>query len=174
MEDKLLDYFSENKFDFQEPHSGHLDRFENKLNSTTSKQQFSLKWMSAAASVILVLGFWLGGKHQQKQFELADVSPEMEEVQSYFVNTIHQEIKTIESYRSLDTEFIIEEALNQIEELEEDYTVFLSDLKTNKNQTEIINAMIKNYQQRLEVLENLLKQIEQIKNPKIINNELFL
>ena len=28
MEDKLHQYFSDNDFDIQEPHSNHLDRFE--------------------------------------------------------------------------------------------------------------------------------------------------
>lgn len=174
MEDKLTRFFSESNFDFQTPDDGHLARFERKLNQKETTQQFSWKWMSVAASVVLVLGFWLGSTHQKKQLELADVSPKMEEVQHYFVTTIQQELKNIEQNRSLDTETIIEQGLNQLEELEEDYNVFLADLNSNGNQTKIISAMIKNYQQRLEVLQNVLDQITQIKNPKIIENELFI
>ena len=34
--------------------------------------------------------------------------------------------------------------------------------------------MIKNYQQRLDILENTLKQIEQIKNPNTLKNEIYI
>ncbi|SDS13180.1 hypothetical protein SAMN05216503_2071 [Polaribacter sp. KT25b] len=174
MENKLNDFFSENNFDFQEPHSGHLERFERKLNQPQKKNKTSWKWLSVAASVVLVLGFWLGSNHKQQQMDLADVSPKMEEVQNYFVSTIHQELKDLEKNRSLETETIIEEALEQLEELEDNYKTFVKELNTDGNTRKIINAMIRNYQQRLEVLENVLLQIEEIKNPNLKNNEIYI
>lgn len=174
MENKLHDFFSENNFDFHEPHSGHLERFERKLNQPKKINKTSWKWLSAAASIVLVLGFWLGSNHEKKQIDLADISPKMEEVQTYFVSTIHQELKTLENNRSLETETIIEEALEHLEELEDHYKIFLKELNNEGNSRKIINAMIKNYQQRLEILENVLKQIEQIKNPNLLNNEIYI
>ncbi|TMM28780.1 DUF3379 domain-containing protein [Polaribacter aestuariivivens] len=174
MEDKLHQFFSENNFDFKEPHSGHLERFERKLNSTIKKPKTSWKWLSVAASVILVLGFWLGSNHQKRQMDLADVSPKMQEVQNYFVSTINNEIKVLEKNRSLDTETIIENALNELEELEDNYKIFVLELNKNGKQRRIISAMIKNYQRRLDILENTLKQIDQIKNPNLIKNEIFI
>ena len=174
MEDKLDQFFSENEFDFQEPHSGHLERFERKLNQPKKVVKTSWKWLSAAASVVLIFGFWLGSNHQKSQLDLADISPKMEEVQTYFVSTIRQELQTIEKNRNLDTESIIENALEELEELEDEYTAFVSELTKNGEQRKIINAMIRNYQQRLDVLENTLKQIEQNKNPNILNNEIYI
>ncbi len=174
MEDKLHQFFSDNNFDFKEPHSGHLERFKRKLNNPNKINKTSWKWLSIAASVVLVLGFWLGSNHQKQQIELADISPKMEEVQNYFVSTINQELNTLEKNRSLETETIIEQALDELEELEESYNVFITELNKNNNQREIINAMIKNYQQRLEILENVLKQIEQIKNPNLLNDEVYI
>lgn len=174
MEDKLHQFFSENEFDFQEPHSGHLERFERKLNQPEKKHRTSWKWLSVAASIVLIFGFWLGSSHQKKQLTLADVSPKMEEVQTYFVSTINQELKTLEKNRSLDTESIIENALDELEELEDEYKIFVKDLTKNGKQRKIISAMIKNYQRRLDILENTLKQIEQIKNPNLLNNEIYL
>lgn len=174
MEDKLKNFFSENNFDLEEPNTGHLKRFEYRLEAKNNNQKISFKWLSVAASIVLIIGFWLGSNHQKKQFDLADVSPKMEEVQTYFVNTINLELKQIEQNRNLETESIIEEALDRLEELEEEYNVFLTEINTNGKQTKVINAMIKNYQKRLEVLQNVLDQIEQIKNPKIINNEIYI
>jgi DNA repair exonuclease SbcCD ATPase subunit len=174
MKDKLQQFFSENDFDTQKPPSGHLERFEYKLNNPSNQNKTSWKWLSAAACVVLVLGFWLGSNHQKQPLDLADVSPKMEEVQDYFVSTIHQELKTLEKNRNLETETVIEEALEQLEELEDDYKNFVKELNNNGNSRKIINAMIKNYQQRLDILENVLQQIEQIKNPNNINNEIYI
>ena len=174
MEDKLHQFFSENEFDYKEPNVGHFNRFERKLNRPKKYQKTSWKWLSVAASVVLIFGFWLGSNHQKRQLDLADVSPKMEEVQSYFVSTIHQELKTLEQNRSLDTETIIESALNELEELEDNYKIFVKDLTKNGKQKRIINAMIKNYQRRLDILENTLQQIEQIKNPELLNNEIYI
>ena len=174
MEDKLHQFFSENEFDFQEPHSGHLERFERKLNPPKRKNKTSWQWFSAAASVVLIFGFLLGSNHEKRQLDLADVSPKMEEVQSYFVSTIHQELKTLEKNRNLDTENIIENALEELEELEDNYKVLIKDLTKNGKQKTIINAMIKNYQRRLDILENTLKQIEKVKNPNLLNDEIYI
>ncbi|WP_298778743.1 hypothetical protein [uncultured Polaribacter sp.] len=176
MEDKLHKFFSENEFDIHEPHESHLDRFERKLNITSSKKSSkkSWKWLSIAASVVLVFGFWLGNNQQKQSIDLADISPKMEEVQNYFVSTIHQEIKSLEKNRNLETETIIEQALEQLEELEDDYRLFVLELNENGNQRKLINVMIKNYQQRLEILENVLKQIEKNKNPNLLNDEIYI
>ena len=174
MENKLDAFFSENNFDFQELHSGHLERFERKLNQTKKNAKTSWKWLSAAASIILVFCFWLGSNHQKKQMDLADVSPKMEEVQNYFASTIHQELKDLEKNRSLETEHIIEAALEQLEELEDGYKAFVKELNIEGNSKKIISEMIKNYQQRLEILENVLKQIEEIKNPNLLKDEIYI
>ena len=174
MEDKLNQFFSENEFDFLEPHTGHLERFERKLNQQKKTVKTSWKWLSVAASVVLIFGFWLGSNHQKRQMDLADVSPKMEEVQSYFVSTIHQELKTLEKNRNLDTEKIIESALEELEELEDAYKVFVKDLTKNGEQRKIISAMIKNYQQRLDVLEYTLKQIEEVKNLNLVQDETYI
>ena len=174
MEDKLNTFFSENDFDFQEPHSGHLERFERKLNQTKKNSKTSWRWLSVAASIVLIIGFWLGSNHQKRMIDLADVSPKMEEVQNYFVNAIHQELKTVEKNRNLETETIIEKALDQLEDLEDDYRLFILELNVEGNKTKIINSMIKNYQQRLQILESVLQQIEQIKNPNLLNDEIYI
>ncbi|TVZ55390.1 hypothetical protein OD91_0637 [Lutibacter sp. Hel_I_33_5] len=176
MEDKLHQFFSDNNFDNNEPHSGHLDRFQRKLQQQNNPQKkTSWKWLSVAASVVLLIGFWLGNNNQQKDsLDLADVSPKMEEVQTYFVSTLHQELKEVEKFRSLETEEIIEHALERLEDLEDDYNAFTKELKNTENQKEIIYAMINNYQQRLEILEEVLKQIELIKNTKLEYNEEYI
>lgn len=174
MEDKLEDFFSDTDFDFQEPHAGHKNRFERKLNQPKKASKISWKWLSVAASVFLVLGFWLGNTHQKKQLELANTTPKIERVQDFFVATINQKLKKVEGNRSLKTEMIIEQALNELEDLEESYIVSLTELNVEGEPSKNLLIMIKNYQQRLVILENLLKQIEQIKNPSFLDEDTFI
>lgn len=174
MKNKLHHFFSENDFDFQEPHAGHLDRFERKLNQKKQPTQTSWKWLSVAASIVLLIGFWFGNSHQRQQIDLADISPKMEEVQNYFISTIKQELVSVESNRSLETEAVIEEALESLEKLEESYAFFILELSKKGNENKIIQAMIENYQQRLEILENVLMQIKLIKTLQTVNDEIFI
>lgn len=165
MEDKLHQFFDDNDFDIFEPHSGHFERFQRKLQQPKRKSGPSFFWMSIAASIILVLGFYLGSYQQQQTYGLADVSPKMAETQSYFVTTINQELKEIEQYRNIETETIIEDSLDQIEELEDKFKAFSEELSKNENKKFIILGMIENYQQRLIILSELLSSLEYQNNP---------
>lgn len=174
MEDKLHNFFSENEFDFQEPHAGHFQRFEKRLQGVKPQKKTSWKWMSVAASVVLLIGFTLGSMTNNDPVILSDISPKAQEVETYFVSTITMELQELEKSRTLDTEKIIEDALDQLEELEDNYKVFLEELNNTGEQRKIINEMINNYQKRLEILKNTLIQIEQIKNPKILDDEIYI
>jgi len=174
MEDKLHDFFSENEFDFHEPHSGHMQRFEKRLQAAQPEKQTSWKWMSVAASIVLLLGFYLGYNAQTAAPTLGGVSEKMEEVENYFVSTINFEIKELEKSRTLDTEEVIEKALERIEKLEDDYKAFIEELTNNGEQKQIIHEMIQNYQKRLDILQNTLTQIELIKNRKTLDDEIYI
>ena len=174
MEDKLHNFFSENEFDFQEPHSGHMQRFEKRLQGIQPKQRTSWRWMSVAASVILAIGFFAGYVFNSTEPTLSDVSSKMAEVENYFVNTIDFEIKELEKSRTLETEEIIEKALERIETLEDDYKTFIEELTNNGQQQRVIQEMIQNYQKRLDILQNTLQQIELIKTQKTLDDEIYI
>ncbi len=171
MEDKLDTYFKNTDFDVDVPRFGHLDRFEKRLNPQKKQRSFSYKWMSVAASVILVLGFWLGANVTDKTLVLADVSPEMQETETFFVSTIKQELITVEKNRNPSTERVIEDALNQLEKLEDKYQDLVKALNKSNSDRRVVYAMISNYQSRIEILQDVLKQIDQINNIKVNNND---
>ncbi len=164
-DDKLVDFFMNNDFDIHEPHQGHEDRFLRKLNQPKQQNKLPWKWLSIAASVLLLIGFSLGNVYKERQYDLADISPKMAETQDFFVATIAQELKEVERFRSLKTETIIEDALDEVEELEDEYKSFKKDLNTIGNQRRIIKNMIDNYQRRLDILEKLLLQLDKVNNP---------
>lgn len=174
MEDKLNTFFKDNNFDVDVPRFGHLDRFEKRLNPQEKKKSFSYKWMSVAASVILLIGIWMGSNFTDNTLLLADVSPEMKETETFFVTTIKQELKEIEKYRNPTTERVIEDALNQLETLEDKYKELVKDLNKSFNDRRVVYAMISNYQNRIEILQNALLQIDEIKKLKVKNDEIYI
>lgn len=171
MKNNFENYFSETDFDFQEPESGHFERFENKLKASKKSDKLSWKWLSVAASILLMVGFWFGKMQQKASIDLADISPKLEEVQGYFVAAIHQKTTVLEKNKTLENELIVKQTLSQLEDLEKEYQHLLKELNKQGNQEKIINFMIENYQLRLEILENMLKKINQIKKLK---NEIYV
>ena len=166
----------ENQFDIEEPTIGHFNRFETKLNKTATPQKryriFS--YVAVAASVVLLFGVWLGASFSNKGMELAGISSEMEETQSYFLTTIQNELSTIENERNSDTEQLINDALLQINKLETQYNTLTLELKESAEDKRIIYAMISNFQQRINVLHSLLIQIEDVKQLKTQKDENYV
>ena len=180
MKDNLENKFKEleNQFDLEEPTIGHFDRFEAKLNSSIPRARKNIFKMVAsiavAASVILFFGIWLGSEFSDKGMQLSSVSTEMQETQSYFVSVIEKEMRTIEKERNTDTEKIISDGLNQLIKLENQYSELTLELKESTEDKRIIYAMISNFQQRIDVLQSLLLQIEEVKLLKTQNNENYV
>lgn len=178
MNDNLDNIFKkfENQFDLNEPPTGHFDRFDAKLNRTsTSTKLFSLlPYIAIAASIVLLFGVWLGASFSNSGMELASISSEMEETQNYFIASIEKELETIEKERNKDTEHLINDAFEQLKKLETQYHELTLELKESTEDKRIIYAMISNFQQRVDVLQNLLLHIDNVKQLKKQNNEKYV
>ena len=171
MKDPLNQFFEQSDFDQEVPNIGHLQRFEDRLNTKHKKKRTSFKWMSIAASVLLLIGFYTGVNHSEDTTVLAHFSPEMQEAENFFINTIHIELKEVEKLRNPQTEQIIEDALNQLELLEDTYKELTASLTKSNDNRRVLHAMISNFQNRITVLQDVLKLIEHMKDLKQDKNE---
>ncbi|HLV39048.1 hypothetical protein [Xanthomarina sp.] len=175
---KLFDDLKDT-FDVEAPNSGHSKRFLDKLNnqsnlveiSKTSKRIRLWKPLSGiAAALLLVMTLVLANKSNNEVRDLANVSPEMEKTQSFFTNTISEELKMLEKASNPETKKIINDALVQIKKLEVNYENLQVDLTKSGDDNRVIFAMIKNFQNRIDILQNTLKHIENIKQFNHENN----
>ncbi|PTM09948.1 MAG: hypothetical protein DA407_04765, partial [Bacteroidetes bacterium] len=66
---------------------------------------------------------------------------------------------------------LVVDALFQIELLDQNYNRLKEDLTVSGNDTRVINAMISNFQDRIDILNNVLNQIDELKTEKNIENE---
>ncbi len=171
MKDPLDQFFEQSNFDQELPRLGHFERFEHRLETQHKKRKISFKWLSIAASILLLIGFSIGINHSENNIALAHLSPKMQEAENFFTNTIQLEIKEVEKARNPETEQIIEDALNQLELLEDNYKELVASLAKSNDDRRIIHAMITNYQNRITVLQDVLKLIERMKDLKQEKNE---
>ena len=110
MKDNLDKIFKnlEGTFDIEEPTIGHFNRFEAKLNKTTvtptKKGNNLYTFIAIAASIVFFFGIWIGSSFSNSGMELAAISPEMKETQSYFVTAIEKELQIVEKERNTETE----------------------------------------------------------------------
>lgn len=174
MEDKDFKELFNKDFDIADPTIGHINRFENRM----SKQQKtynpkSWRWLVMAASIALLFGFWFTQTQSNETLQLADVSPEMAETQNYFSSVIKTEIGKITIQKSPENKKLIDDAFLRLENLEKQYTHLTDELKESDSDKRVVFAMISNFQQRIEILQNLLIQLEDIKQFKTPTNEIY-
>lgn len=168
----------ENEFDIDLPNAGHENRFLKKLNAqhdisnhkTQQKSNYWKPFLAIAASVVLCFSIFTVLQQQETDLkDLASVSPELSRTQDFFTLAIQSELATLETERSPETEDLINDALKQLSVLESDYEKLKKDLTSSGDDKRVVYAMISNFQTRIDVLNNVLKTIEELKAFK--NNE---
>lgn len=168
----------EGSFDVSQTPKGHEKRFLDRLNATASEPKKLRSWwkpISIAASIVVIigLGFSLRGSVEE-QADLASVSPEMEQTQTFFTTAINSEIQKLKSFESPETKALVNDALKQINILETEYQQLRIDLVESGNNKRVIHAMIANFQNRIDLLEQMVIMVEDIKNLKLNENEITI
>lgn len=176
--DKLFDNL-QSEFDVENPIIGHQDRFLSKLKNQNSVTQtnnssgsnFWKPFLSIAASLLICFSVFTVLNPSEDVKDLASVSPEMAETQNFFTLTISKELLKLNEERSPETENLINDAMKQMKILEKEYESLKVDLTESGDDKRVIYAMISNFQTRIDILNNVMQTIENVKNLKEINNE---
>ncbi len=173
--------FEDLNFDLEEPRTGHRERFSHKLehiNQDTGKEnRIRRLWVPMAAIAasfalaFIFLGDFIGPVNSVNNAELASISPEMKQTQQFYSGLIERELNALNAERSPETEVIIKDALEQMKKLEQNYADLKKDLVESGRDNRVIHAMIQNFQQRIDLLNNVLTQIENIKSLKNQDHE---
>ncbi|MFI1743174.1 hypothetical protein [Thalassobellus sediminis] len=169
----------EHDFDLETPETNHTQRFLDKLNNkaepklTINKRSRQLwkPFMGIAASIALLVSIFIVTQQQPETRDLASVSPKMAQTEDFFIVSINDELNKLQEVSSPETKKIIEDALDRIKNLEKDYENLKYDLNESGNDNQVIYAMISNFQNRIDILQNTLEQINIIKQLKNQSNE---
>jgi len=176
--DKLEEFIlgHREQFDGEVPSPQVWDRIEKRKAPVFGIGWKAIAWRAAAVVIIFFSSYIF--------FRLTDKSPagkpgqayqEMPEMQSPLVN----DLKEAEIYYTSQIEFMRAEVIRvsdgdpgvremidtQMVDLDQVYEELKRDLKDNTDNEEVIEAMIQNYRIKLEILEEILSQIKQSKEP---------
>ncbi|RSK38223.1 hypothetical protein [Mangrovimonas spongiae] len=168
-------------FDIESPRTGHEKRFINKLQQqeqdTPKKITFLWKpFVSIAAIIAIVFTLGILNTTTHETASLANVSPEMAQAESFFTSTITAELKKLNQAKNPETKLVIKDAMLQLNKLEHEYEKLKTDLVKSGQDQRVIYAMISNFQSRIDILQNTLKQIDlqnQLKNTDYDTNNTF-
>ena len=126
--------------------------------------------VAASVAILLTLGFgWVGFQMSKMNNDVVQNS-QLSETEQYYDKIFQAKLVELKKYEQDD--LYDPDLLIDIQELEQIYNDLRNDLKEDANNEQVIEAMIRNYRIRIELLERMLEEIKTKKNPKQKNNNL--
>jgi hypothetical protein len=156
----------------------HSKKFEDLLMQQMHPKKSKKKnytWLSIAASVVLLLSvaiqFYPETKVENavKEISLGSISPEFNSIETYYTNSINLVMRDLKVTDA--NEEILFGYLSKIKELSIEYKSLTNELNTKGVNDNTIDALIRNLQLRLQLLQRLKKQLKQLKNLNTHKNE---
>ncbi len=158
----------------------HRQRFEQRLQQlrTPKKKNYFFLKMAVSIVVLLSVGYFslvnkpIGVEQQivePKITNLSSISPEMKQIENYYLTAINYEMASIE--QTPKNKVVLDKYLEKIAELTNQYKQLTIDLTQKEINEKTINALIDNLQLRLQILLELKDTINEMKTPKTIKNE---
>lgn len=129
-----------------------------------------------AMSLVLIFGIFsiitmsiTNNNSEQNNF----ASQELHDIDVYYQGMVNSQIQLVKNNVNLSTTDK-DEFLQFMDELDEEYNLLKIDLKDNLDNEIVLEAIISNYKKRIELMENLLKQINETKKIATDDNAYIL
>lgn len=177
----------ENTFRMEKDHEARfLARLDAELpEQNQSQRKTDYKWLKIAAAVVVLFGLGvyffnasnpdIPGPNDQivdttdksgqvPSISLGDLSPDLKKIESYYVSNINLELSELDF--SEDNKELIDGYMEQLSELDNEYKALNNELNSLGPNDQTINALIKNLQLRLQLLQKLKSKLNQLKSSK--------
>ena len=151
------------------PREGHEERFLQKLGRDAVPvpvRRFNIRHaLQIAASIAIILTSAIVLMKQNKSGEKMaqeEVPAAVMEADMYYASQVNARYEKIQGF---DFENSEEKAvlLDELKELESYHLQLMNDLEANPDNDLVINAMIRHYQIKLEVMDQIIMQLNQVK-----------
>jgi len=160
MKDDIENIIKENRnlWNVNEPPEGHLERFKQKLDKQhqATKPKFHFLYGIAASVVICLVGTFLFISNQNRTMSLSEISPEYEQIESYYNQIINDKAQQLQNNSSTFYASYIEDN----EAMERAYEMLQKELYRNPNNQFVIESMMANYKTRVNMLDNMNQKFE--------------
>lgn len=159
--------------DSDHPREGHEDRFRQKLGRPDSRRVNFRHVLQVAASLAIILtsGIVLvklnksGDKVAQREIPAAIMEADM-----YYTSQMNARYDQIRDFTFDNSEEKVV-LLDELKDLEAYHQQLMSDLEANPDDDRVINALIRHYQIKLEIMDQIIIQLNQIKSETSENHE---
>lgn len=169
----LDNFIRKNKENFEEePEEEHLQNFKNKLKSHQKKKlkKNHLKFWLKIAAILFVtfLSSWFSynylyqNKNQQSNKNLiakTQLSSEVKEIENFYQTNLNAKMKQFENLKCSKSGINKEQVKADLEEIDKTHQQLKEELMYNTNDERVINAMINCYRKKSEVLDQVIRSL---------------
>ncbi len=177
--DDFEKHIQENKHLFDE-HKADKSKIWQHIDSHLDTKKTNRLWgsplLKVAASILMLIGafsilnpFISSGFSDSKQNNI--VHQELRDIDTYYKDLVSFHVQLVKNNPKLQPKDK-EEFLSFMDELDEEYNALKLEMAKNLNNEYILEAIVYNYKKRIELIENLLKQINNSK--KTNDNEGYI
>ena len=170
--DELNKILREHHAEFEEePKEGHFDRFEERLRLSESKRKrmhFSpfLKVTAVLLIVLLSANLYVHLRNPKPEIkETAVIKSDLGEASYYYTNRINSGIHELEKKAGagIGSKQEIVQIKHELSEMDILFVKLQQEYKANPNDERIINAMIEYYQTKLDIINTIKTDFENVK-----------
>ena len=161
------------EFDTDQPREGHFERFGQRIRQPPVRRINFRHALQIAASVAIILASgWVIIKQSKSGDKVAqsEIPAEMLETEEYYATQVSSRYDQIQ-------DFIFENSgekaklLDELKNLDEFQQQLVRDLELNPDNDQVISAMIRHYQMKLDVMDQIINQLNQFKSQTTHNHE---
>ncbi|MFO7935924.1 MAG: hypothetical protein R6U78_17805 [Bacteroidales bacterium] len=161
------------RFDSEQPPSGHFDRFRERLNEKPVRRIRIRHAIQVAASVAVILASAFVIVNQSRNGDRMaerEIPEAWMEADRYYASQMDERYEQIRNF-TFEKEEEKTLLLHELEDLDVRHQQLMSDLQAHPDDERVINALIRHYQLKLEVMDQIIRQLKQFKNEKSENHE---
>ncbi len=164
------------QLDSDKPRKGHEERFLQKLDSLSDRRpvrkirfRHALQ-VAASLAIILTSAVLLIRQTGGNELAARDIPAAVMEADYYYASQVdvrYEEISAFNFENDMDKTVL----LNELKDLETFHQQWMKDLEANPDDDRVINALIRHYQVKLDVMDQIIIQLNQVKSEISENHE---
>lgn len=199
--DELKSFIEQNRnlFDVDEPSFGHLERFQQRLEmEQKQRRKWRTNYILKIAAMVVasitvgsvVVDGWVDNSARIIESKVADVdanqardfvqrtsqyvksktNPEYEQTQNYYVSLVDNRLDQIRASENMDDEQK-KELLKELSEMDELFVNLQKELKADPDNPALIDALVNHYQIKINVMNQIITNLNNIKQLNEQQNE---
>lgn len=176
--DELKKIITENRvlFDMSEPTLGHFDKFQ-ALLAQQEKGKKSFAWSTllkvASVSILIILSSLYIGEHvfNMGKSIAFNENKEYKEAKDYYVVQVNNQINHIENMQDLMSTEQKERLISEMTNMDNLAKKLQKDMNAMPNDPRIIEAMLRHYQMKMDILNRIITDLENVQQLNSENYE---